>query len=93
MAPNVPTMAEAGFPQMKLKTWFVLLAPARTPPHLLALLEREAQAALKSPDLRERWLAMDITPLGTSAAQAKELLKAETALWADIVKRAKLQQK
>ena len=93
LAPNVPTMAEAGFPQMKLNTWFVLLAPANTPPPILALLEREVQAALKLPDLQEKWLAMDITPLGTSAAQAKELLKAETVLWADIVKRAKLQQR
>jgi tripartite-type tricarboxylate transporter receptor subunit TctC len=91
LAPNVPTAAEAGFPQMKLNTWFVLLAPVKTPPAILTLLDREVQKALQVPDLREKWLAMDVTPLGTSAAQAKDLLKAETALWADIVKRAKLQ--
>jgi tripartite-type tricarboxylate transporter receptor subunit TctC len=92
LAPDVPTVAEAGFPKMKLNTWFVLLAPAQTPPPILTLLEREVQKALQLPDLKEKWLASDIAPLGTSAAEAKDLLKAETALWADIVKRAKLQQ-
>jgi tripartite-type tricarboxylate transporter receptor subunit TctC len=92
LAPDVPTIAEAGFPQMTFNTWFVLLAPAKTPPPVLALLEREVRRAAQLPDLKERWLASDITPLGTSAAEAKELLKAETALWADIVKRANLQQ-
>ena len=92
LVPNVPTIAEAGFPQMKLNTWFVLLAPSNTPSAILAQLEREVQRALTLPDLQEKWLAMDIEPLGTSAAQTRELLKAETVLWADIVKRAKLQQ-
>jgi tripartite-type tricarboxylate transporter receptor subunit TctC len=92
LAPNVPTVAEAGFPQMKLNTWFVLLAPAKTPPSILTLLEREVQRALQLPDLKQMWAASDITGLGTSAAESKKLLKAETALWADIVKRAKLEQ-
>ena len=78
---------------MKLNTWFVLLAPAKTPPAILTQLEREVQRAVKLPDLQEKLLTMDITPLGTSAAQAKDMLKAETALWADIVVRAKMQQR
>jgi tripartite-type tricarboxylate transporter receptor subunit TctC len=92
LAPNVPTTAEAGYPQMKLNTWFVLLAPAKTPPAILSMLEREVRTIVKMPDLQEKWRSSDITPLGSSAAEAKTLLKDETALWADIVKRAKLQQ-
>ena len=92
LAPNVPTMAEVGFPQMKLNTWFVLLAPAKTPPSILTLLEREVRTAVQLPDLKEKWAASDITALGAPATESKELLKAETALWADIVTRAKLQQ-
>lgn len=92
LAPDVPTVAEAGFPQMKLNTWFVLLAPAKTPPSILALLEREVRSAAQLPDLKEKWSASDITALASSAAAAKELLKAETALWADIVRRANLHQ-
>jgi tripartite-type tricarboxylate transporter receptor subunit TctC len=92
LAPNVPTTAEAGYPQMKLNTWFVLLAPAKTPPSILAMLEREVQKIVKLPDLQEKWRASDIEPLGSSAAEAKKQLKEETALWADIVRRAKLEQ-
>lgn len=93
LAPNVPTVAEAGYPQMKLNTYFVLLAPAKTPPAIIALLEREVQKAVKLRDLQKMWEASEIAPLGTSAAEAKTRLKAETALWADIVKRAHLEQK
>jgi tripartite-type tricarboxylate transporter receptor subunit TctC len=92
LAPDVPTVAEAGFPEMKLNTWFVLLAPAKTPPPVLALLEREVRKAVTLPDLKEKWSASDLTALGTLAVEAKDLLKAETALWAGIVKRAQLQQ-
>jgi tripartite-type tricarboxylate transporter receptor subunit TctC len=92
LVPHVPTTAEAGYPQMKLDTYFVLLAPAKTPAATLALLEREVQKAVKLPDLQAKWQANDIEPLGTSAAEAKAILKSETALWADIVARAKLQQ-
>ena len=92
LVPDVPTTAEAGYPQMKLDTYFVLLAPAKTPATILALLEREVQKAVKLPDLQEKWRANDIEPLGTSAVEAKAILKSETALWADIVPRAKLKQ-
>ena len=92
LAPDVPTMAEAGYPGMKLNTYFVLLAPAKTPPAILALLERDVRDAVASPDLQGKWRAAAIEPLGTSAAEAKAVLKDETALWADVVKRAKMQQ-
>ncbi len=92
LAPDVPTTAEAGYPQMKLNTWFVLLAPAKTPPAILSMLEREVRKIVKMPDLQAKWRASDIQPLGSSAAEAKKQLKEETALWADIVKRAKLEQ-
>jgi tripartite-type tricarboxylate transporter receptor subunit TctC len=92
LAPDVPTTAEAGYPQMKLNTWFVLLAPAKTPPAILSMLEREVRKIVKMPDLQAKWRASDIQPLGSSAAGAKKQLKEETALWADIVKRAKLEQ-
>jgi tripartite-type tricarboxylate transporter receptor subunit TctC len=93
LAPDVPTMAEAGYPQMKLTSYFVLLAPAKTPAAIVTTLERNVQAAVKAPELQAKWRTMDITPLGSSAAEAKSTLKSEIVLWADIVKRAKLQQR
>ena len=91
LAPDVPTIAEAGYPQMKLTSYFVLLAPAKTPPAIVSLLEREVQKAVKAPDLQEKWHASGIEPLGSSAAEAAATLSAETVLWADIANRAKLQ--
>jgi tripartite-type tricarboxylate transporter receptor subunit TctC len=93
LAPNVPTIAEAGYPQMKLNTYFVLLAPAGTPKPILDVLEREVRKVTDSTDLQKRWRAATIDPLGSSAAEAKARLKEETALWADIVPRAKLNVK
>ena len=93
LAPDVPTMAEAGYPGMKLTSYFVLLAPAKTPAPIVALLEREVKKAVKSPELQAAWHASDIEPLGSTSAEAKATLKSEIALWADIVKRANLQQR
>jgi tripartite-type tricarboxylate transporter receptor subunit TctC len=90
LAPDVPTIAEAGYPQMKLNTYFVLLAPAGTPKPVLDVLEREVRKATDAPDLQTRWRAATIDPLGTTATEAKARLRDETALWADVVPRAKL---
>ena len=86
-------MAESGYPGMKLTTYFTLLAPANTPAPIIALWEREVKAAAKDPDLQAKWRASDIVPLGTSSVEAVATLKAEIALWADIVKRARLQER
>jgi tripartite-type tricarboxylate transporter receptor subunit TctC len=91
LAPNVPTIAEAGYPEMKLNTYFVLLAPAKTPKPVLDLLEQEIRKIAAASDVQQRWRAATIDPLATTATEAKERLKEETALWADIVRRAKLQ--
>jgi tripartite-type tricarboxylate transporter receptor subunit TctC len=77
---------------MKLNTYFVLLAPAGTPKPILDVLEREVRKATASTDLQKRWRAATLDPLGSSAAEAKARLKEETALWADIVPRAKLKR-
>lgn len=90
LAADIPTMAEAGYPQLKLNTYFVFLAPTKTPPPILELLEREVRKAAASPDLQQNWRAATIDPLGSSAPEAKARLKEETALWVDIVKRARL---
>ena len=90
LAPDVPTAAEAGYRDLKLDTHFVLLAPAKTPAAIVALLEREARSALQSPDLREKFRAQDLEPLATTAAEAATVLRAETARWADVVKKANL---
>ena len=90
LAPNIPTAAEAGYPDFKLVSNFVLLGPAGLPDAIADLLEREVRAALKSPELRDKFAAQDITAIGSTAAEAREFLRADTALWARIAKDANL---
>jgi tripartite-type tricarboxylate transporter receptor subunit TctC len=90
LAPNVPTTAEAGYPDFKLGTYFVLLAPAGVPDAIAGLLEREVRAVLKSPELKERFRPQDIEMVGSDAAAARAFLREDTALWARIAKQANL---
>jgi len=89
-APDVPTTAEAGYPDFKLGSYFVLLGPAGLPDAIAGILEREVREALKSPELHDKFAAQDIAAVGSSAAEAREFLRADTALWARIAKDANL---
>jgi tripartite-type tricarboxylate transporter receptor subunit TctC len=64
--PDVPTMAEAGLPQLEGGPWFGLLVPAGTPRGVVDWLNSEARKAFEAPDVRERLAAQNLTlPLGT----------------------------
>jgi tripartite-type tricarboxylate transporter receptor subunit TctC len=90
LAPSVPTTAEAGYPEFKVETYFVLLAPAGLPDATAELLEREVRTALKAPDLQDKFRAQDIEVIGSDAAAARAFLREDTALWARIAKDANL---
>jgi tripartite-type tricarboxylate transporter receptor subunit TctC len=91
LAPDVPTVAESGYPGFQVETYFVFAAPAAVPEPVAALLEREVREALQSPDLKERFRTQDIGILGSTGAQAKMRIKADAELWAGIVKAANMQ--
>ena len=84
-------MAEAGYPDFKLGTYFVLLAPAGLPDAIAELLEREVREVLASPELEEKFRPQDIEVIGSNAAEARAFLRDDTALWARIAKEANLQ--
>jgi tripartite-type tricarboxylate transporter receptor subunit TctC len=90
LAPDVPTTAEAGYPDFRLQTYFVLLGPAGLPDSIAGLLEREVREALNAPDLQERFRPQDVQVVASTAAAAREFLRADTALWAKIAKQADL---
>jgi tripartite-type tricarboxylate transporter receptor subunit TctC len=85
LAPNVPTIAESGYPGFSAETHVVLLAPAGIPESIAVRLERAAQAALKHPDVIERFRRMDTTPAGLVGAEVRARLKADRAAWAKVV--------
>jgi tripartite-type tricarboxylate transporter receptor subunit TctC len=84
VAPDIPTIAEAGY-DFHRETYFVLLAPAGTPEPIAALIEREARSALQAPDLVNRFRPMNMDVVASSAAEAKARLEADTRLWAKVI--------
>jgi len=82
--PEVPTMAEAGYP-LEAAYWFGLAAPAGTPPAVLAKLESALTQVLAMPDLRKRMTEMGavVTPLGSR--QFGDYIRAEMDKWADVI--------
>jgi tripartite-type tricarboxylate transporter receptor subunit TctC len=84
IAPDIPTIAEAGY-DFHRETYFVLLAPAATPEPIVALLEREARKALQTPDLMKRFAAVNMDIVASSAAEAKARLDADARLWVKVI--------
>lgn len=74
--PDVPTMAESGVTgtDMDAASWYGVFAPTRTPPALTARLEKEIQAAVANPQVKERLTALRLTPVGSAAADFKRFL-------------------
>ncbi|MBL8805258.1 MAG: tripartite tricarboxylate transporter substrate binding protein [Rhodospirillales bacterium] len=84
--PNVPTMAEAGFPGFDISTWFGIFAPAGTPPDVVKKLADAAIAALKDPATVERLSKLAVVPVGNTPAQFDAFVRAEYAKYKDIVR-------
>jgi len=86
LAPELPTMAEAGMPGFDISTWFGLLAPAGTPPDVIAKWNAEVVKALNSPDVREKMLAQGAEPAPTTPAEFAAFIARERDKYARIVK-------
>jgi tripartite-type tricarboxylate transporter receptor subunit TctC len=85
--PDVPTVAELGYPGFETNFWMALLAPAGTPKEALGTLERAVLAALKDKELSEGLAAIGVRIIGKPGSAADELIRREMAQWPDIVKR------
>lgn len=91
LAPELPTMAEAGVAGYDLAAWFAAFAPAKTPAPVVAALHKAIAAALADKATQDRLLAAGIEPEGSSPEALKAFVVAEIAKWADIVKKAGIQ--
>ena len=83
--PNVPTLNESGVPGFDASAWFGLVAPARTPPEVLARLETEVTAILKLPDMQKRLTDLGAEPGTVTGAAYGAFLTEETAKWAKLI--------
>jgi tripartite-type tricarboxylate transporter receptor subunit TctC len=89
--PDVPTMAEQGFPKLMSSTWFALLAPKGTPAAILDRVNGEIAQMMRDPEVRAKLADMGATPLSGSRQQLADHLAAETVKWGRIVTDAKIQ--
>ena len=83
--PEVPTLAEAGGPALEASTWVMFLAPAGVPLDLVNRLAAETAKAVASPELKARFEALGIAPVGNSPEQAARFLDDEIAKWAKVI--------
>ena len=88
LAPELPTIAEAGYPDFEYESYYVLAAPSGVPDSMAALLEREVQQALASPGLQEKFRAQDILIDWAGSVDTKARIEADAQLWAKVVKAA-----
>jgi tripartite-type tricarboxylate transporter receptor subunit TctC len=86
--PNVPTFDESGVKGYEATTWFGLLAPAKTPKDIVARLNVEVDKALKSADIKERFMNDGLEPMGGSAEAFAKFMRSEIDKYAKVVKAA-----
>jgi tripartite-type tricarboxylate transporter receptor subunit TctC len=88
--PDVPTMAEAGVPNVVVSSWFALFVPAGTPKEAIAWLNKQANDAFSTAAVREQFANQGVTlPLGTPEALGA-LVESETKKWGEVVRKANI---
>ncbi|PLC50692.1 MFS transporter [Pollutimonas subterranea] len=86
--PNIPTMGEAGFPGFVMNSWVSLMAPAGTPKDIVERVSTEIAAIVKEDDVKKLFNDAGFVPVGGSAAELTELIKKDTAMYGEIVRKA-----
>jgi tripartite-type tricarboxylate transporter receptor subunit TctC len=91
--PQVPTLAESGFPGFKILTWNGLMAPAGTPKEIIDRIAKEVSHAIHDPKVAERFVSNGVDPLGNSPEKFAATIPADIELWAEAVRIAGVQEK
>ena len=88
--PDVPTLAESGYPGFKTLTWNGLVAPAGTPPAIVNRVAEAVQSAVSKPEMRARLWQLGVDAIGNTSAQFADTLRADSATWAEAAKASNL---
>ena len=86
--PGVPTVAESGLPGFEFNSWFAMMAPAGTPKPILQFLAAEIDKALKDPEVREKLVALGLTPRGTTPDALGTAMRAQLSRYGALIKQA-----
>ena len=84
--PDVPTMAESGYPGFEAPAWWAVLAPAKTPPEILKRMNEEINKALKNPEVAKKLDAQGIDVVGGTSESARVFIDKQMDIWAKVVK-------
>ncbi len=87
-APDMPTMAESGYPGFEAVPWFGLLAPAGTPPAVVDKVHREIMRIVAMPELRRRLVELGLDTIGNSPSEFAAVIKTEIPHWAAVIRSA-----
>lgn len=86
--PETPTVAESGAPGFKVASWNAFAVPAKTPPAIVARLNKEVHAALAAPEIKERLRQLGVEAQGSTPQQQAELLRDEIQRWSEVIRLA-----
>jgi tripartite-type tricarboxylate transporter receptor subunit TctC len=84
--PDVPTVAESGFPGFQVLAWWCLAAPAGTPQAVINKLSDAAQKAVASPEITARLRKMEIEPMLMNAAELTDFVNKDIPVWTNFIK-------
>jgi len=87
-APEFPSVAESGVPGFNVSAWYSLFVPAKTPPAVIAKIHQDTITVLQEPVVRERLGTLGVAIVGSTPAELGRHLKAESDLWAPVIKAA-----
>ena len=85
-APDVPTIAESGFPGFEARSWFGVLAPANTPKPIIRRLHDDVVKSLRQPDVKQRLTAIGFDIVGSTPDEFAAYIKSEIKKWEKVVK-------
>jgi tripartite-type tricarboxylate transporter receptor subunit TctC len=84
--PDLPTVAESGYPEFDASSWFGIVGPAGLPKEIAAKISADVAAALRKPELREKFIQQGADPVGSTPEEFGAYIRAETAKWAPLVR-------
>ena len=90
--PEVPTAKEAGVANLSASSWNALAAPAKTPPAVIARLNKEITAALNAPDVKKKLAELNVDAQASTPEQTAALLASDIRRWGEVITRAKIPQ-
>jgi tripartite-type tricarboxylate transporter receptor subunit TctC len=88
--PDVPTMAEAGYPDIEFDNWFGVFVPAGTHSEIIALLNREIVKSIALSDVRARLVTLGFDPVGSTPAEFRKQVEIELEKWTTVIRAANI---